>query len=201
MNLTTFISILIVVCYTCVNHVEGECFEVIRQYFECQYLKMVKRTNPSTGEIFYERNDKLDQNNLNNSIPAIQNLSRMSFDQGMDFIRRIYLETANCTTEVCNCTKFGKIDKEGSYSLFFGNADIFRQSKSIINGLNTKFKSQLMPFESLRGYLGHNHSHLPTLTKFCVDFEYTWVRLKFFKYANSCYAYNHSVSKSIKIKF
>ena len=166
---------LILIClaaFHIIHHVDGRCFQVIQRHFQC--LNRINTRNNTLNDTFY------------------QNLSRMTFDQGMDFIRKIYLDNANnCTSDYCKCAdllNLNKLVSGGDFGMLFRNATIFAYLKTVISDFNKTFQSQQLPDREIQRMM--TNSNLPTLTNFCTRFEYTSNRFNFYNTTRQCDKYN-----------
>ena len=195
MKLNIFIcSIFLLAGLDFINRVDGICFDLVKKFFECQHLKMVRGVG-MFGDIEYFSNPNISNNTLDDAFYK-RNLSNMTFDQGMDLIRQIYIQTNNCSSEFCKCVSSNIIDKLfPNHSMFFRNATNFPHVKSILAGFNKHYESQLLPLEEIHFWVNfEDHDHM-SLAEFCVDLEYTWMRALFYKNFGECQVYNQTVNK------
>lgn len=176
---------------------EGECFGLVKQYYQCRHLNMTKSMSWFYTE--YIPNSNIPNNTLTDA--HFKNLTRLSFDDGMNLIRRIYVETNNCTSEFCNCVNFNHVDLHGYYSMFFRNSTNYAPSKSILGDFIQKHKSQLLPREDLDPLVNSFGYDLPSLTDFCINVEWSWLRLHMYDKLDTCVKLNQTVINIFSISY
>ena len=123
------LALIAFICFVCLRgQVNGQTFELIRQYYECQNLTMYYEV--SRG--IYIRDTSLPDNYLDDSFYQRLGLANMTYDQGMNLIRKIYPDTRNCTTRFCNCVSWGFIDGlfDPNYQRIYNNYSIFFRNES-----------------------------------------------------------------------
>ena len=183
MKLIFFFYILFMAALNLTTQVDGICFDLVQQYFQCKRLKMV-----FTEEEGWIPNSKIKNNFLNDTFYQRQNLSRMSLDDGFALIRKIYTETSDCESDFCDCVNiesFNEIAGEFTdFSILFTNSTNFPHVKTIISEFNQKYKSNLLPFEEIQEIVDKN-SDSSTLAKFCIDIEWSFEKFSF--YFSTCY--------------
>ena len=96
----------------------------------------------------------------------------------------------------------GVIDKWGRPSLLFRNNSIFIQMKIILSAFNNKFKSALLPYSQLTNQFSQS-SNLTTLNQFCVNYDYSYMRIDYYDYNQTytCYQYVDETVKEKKLVF
>ena len=174
--LSLIVPILLVVILSRDNQVNGECFELVQQYYECKHLVMVLDKNNQT----YIPSTLVPNNILNDAFYKNLNLAEKTFDEAMQLFWQIYNET-NCHTEFCKCLSTGIIDyykggKENKFSLYFRNAINFEQIKIILSDFLERFEPSLKPYSDLEMFFkekAHSNQVLPTLAQFCMKYDYT----------------------------
>ena len=172
------------------NQFNCDTLSIIRQYFECQYLEMY--LSSSDWVPYYVRNESIPNNQLDDSFYKSKGLDKMTFDQGMDLIRQIYLDTQD-NSYLSNCTSKGFIVFCNSANLF-RNASNFAGMKTIIAAFNRKYESSLKSLnDSLSVY--SNGQAYPSIVKFLMTNEYTGRKLAFYNRKFDCFAndYNENV--------
>ena len=181
---TTLAYAVLIAFFLSLNQVDCQCVDLIQQYFQCKYLKMISYSNYSSISYSslpaYIPDPSIANNQLNDTFYQSQNLSQMTFDQAMQFFWKIYNETNNCNSSFCVCVSKGVIDKWGPKpSLLFRNNSIFTQMKIILSAFNTKFKPALLPYSQLK-YLFISTLNLTTLNQFCVNYDYSFGRTNYY---------------------
>ena len=159
------------------NQVNGECFRLVQQYYECKHLVMVEQENNET----YIPSTLVPNNILNDAFYKSLNLDEKTFDEAMDLFWQIYDETNNCNTDFCKCVSTGiinwyKYGRENKFSLYFRNATNYEQMKIIVSEFLEKFESTLKPYSELEMIFKaqtHSDQVLPTLAHFCMKYDYT----------------------------
>ena len=177
------------------NQVNGECFELVQQYYECQYLEMRNPNNGHSIPIPYEPNPLIDNNILDDTFYQNISLNEWTFDEAMDLFWEIYNSTNNCNTELCKCISTGIIDqykygREGRFSLYFRNRTNFEQVKIIVSEFIDKYQSAISSYTDLEEFFKaktHSNQTLPTLAEFCMKYEYTDERFIYYKDSNDCF--------------
>lgn len=180
----SFFEILTTIVFGCIlKEIECGSFELIKQYYECKLLKMINSSER------YIPDSTIPNNTLED--PFYQNFSKMTFEQGLELIQQIYLQTNLCANEFCNCVNPSRIDT--NKSLFFHNTINFQQVKTIISEFNSKFDSKVRSFEDIYYYINSKAQDLPALADFSILVDYTWLRPGFYENTPECYVYNTTV--------
>lgn len=176
-----------------ITQVELRCYDLVKQYYECQNLTMTKM-NYSMNQVYYYPNYSIPNNKLNDSFYQRLGLENMTFNRAMDLFRLIHTRTNNCTTEFCNCVSFHHIDTSNSYfSIYFRNETNFLQFRDIVASFINKFRNFMYSLNSTQLRLSYSYEH-PTLSRFCMTNEYTTQRLRYYNYSlMSCVYRNYSV--------
>lgn len=186
------------------EQVNGQCYDLIKQYYECKYLRMSKQNN-SWGDIDYRpvksRNHR-HPNKLDDKFYRRQGLAKLDFDESMRLFRKIYDETENCHSKFCKCVSFKHIDYYNNYSIWFRNETNYKQVKRIISAFNEKFESKKLSFHDVFNPVIYSarpiepnpffEPQLKTINKFCYHNDYSWARLNYYNYTISCYNFNYS---------
>lgn len=165
--------------------VDALSFELIKQYYECKLLHMIT-TKDALGK-YYIPDPSKPNNTLNDSFYRSLNLTNMTLNEATSFIRNIYTDLNKCTgssAKLCKCVKSKRFEK--NYALLFLNNTISSQARPIITGLTNKFRPNLLPLNRLQNFFV-NGSSLPTLLRFCVEFDYTDLRLSFYNNTLVCH--------------
>ena len=198
-NIKTTLAYVVMVAFLAFNQVDCQCVDLVQQYFQCKYLKMIfnNSNNYSYSSMSYSStpayipDPSIANNQLNDTFYQNQNLSKMTFDQAMQLFWKIYNETNNCNSSFCDCVSKGLIDQHGQKpSLLFRNNSIFTQMKIILSAFNSKFKPALLPYSQLT-YLFYQTPNLTTLNQFCVNYDYSYSRVMYYNSTqmNSCLQY------------
>lgn len=176
MNEINLISIMFAAILSFPVSTNADCFDLIQQYYHCKNLKMIQNQIGPIRNWYPDPKQPITM--LPESFYAAQGLSTMSFEQSMSLIQKIHKES-NCNSNFCKCVSIGHIDRpgEGQYSLFFRNDVKFAQTKSIISHFNLNMAQYRLSFDQLKN---HWNSNLPTLTRFCLQNEFTYKRFSFF---------------------
>ena len=185
------VQMLLLVTLSRDNQVNGECFELVQQYYECKNLVMVLDKNNQT----YIPSTLVPNNILDDAFYENLNLDGKTFDEAMDLFWQIYDETNNCNTELCKCVSTGIIDKyiggkKHKFSLYFRNATNYEQMKIILSDFLEKFKSTLKPYSDLEMFFkekAHSNQVLPTLARFCMKYDYTDERFIYHNNSLDCF--------------
>lgn len=180
------------------TQVDGICFDLVQQYFQCKRLKMV-----FTEEEGWMPNSKIKNNFLNDTFYKSQNLSRMSLDEGFALIKKIYTETSDCESDFCDCVSvesYSQIAGEfADFSILFTNSTNFPHVKTIISEFNNKNRPNLLPFEEIRAIVDKN-SESSTLAKFCIDIEWSLEKYSYYQeIENDCHNENKTVNNALVI--
>ena len=186
----------------------GQCFDLIRQYNQCKHLKMEFKKSgykqvlvPCITMYAIDSQEKYFVNYTANSDLTDRYYRKlmskeMNFNKAMKLFRKIYTETDNCTSEFCKCVSLDVIDYHGNYSLFFRNKDVYPHVKRIIEDFNKQFESNLKPYSELwykKEFEPYPNQNLSSLTQFCIKYDYSYnrygyysegVRGQFFRYRN-----------------
>ena len=107
--------------------------DIIRRYYECQHLKMVKSSE--SGK--YIPDALIVGNNLNESFFEAK-IGKLTLEKSLDLQRNIYKSVYNCSSQFCQCV--GLIDNEmpESYLIYFRNDDLFAEyKKAVLNYTKT----------------------------------------------------------------
>lgn len=168
--------------------VEGQSYDLVRQYGWCKNLTMILYNSTYTPP-FYMPDPNVPNNILNDTYFQKMNLSSMSFYDAMNFFRRIYLETNNCSSRFCNCVSWDVIDAHGAYSVVFRNDTNFHQVVSLVELFLEKLKPKLLPYSVLQySYPFYDSPNLTTLVQFSIKNDYSSNRMAFYN-TTSCYGY------------
>ena len=186
------------VCFN--GQVNGQTFELFKQYYECRNLTMI--LNGQT----YVRDTSLPDNYLDDSFYQRLGLANMTYDQGMNLIRKIYTDTRNCTTRFCNCVSWGFIDGlfdpnyqriYNNYSIFFRNesnypgvrlivSEFYNETKWNLQSLNTIFYTFSNSYYTYDYGVYRRAFEYPSIIKFLLVHDFTRARLRTLKYSPSC---------------
>ena len=188
------ILILTVFCLVLLglDQVNGQCYDLIQQYYQCKHLRMVKQTPTLFASILptkYKPDLYVPDNELTDRFYRKLNSNDMNFDKAMKLFRKIYTETNNCKSEFCECASLGIIDFSANYSMYFRNEDVFPHAKNIIESFNKKFESKLLPFNVLKNefeFYPYSGQNLSSLIQFCINHDYSKNRLSYYKNNFTC---------------
>lgn len=177
------------------TNVDCQCYDLIKQYFECKYLNMSIRNN--TWQMLDYLPDSSKPNNYLSDRVYKRYLNKMNFNEAMQLFQKIYKITENCSTEFCKCVAWKHIDKNIKYSIFFRNETNFKQVKKILLSFNLRFKDDILPFKQLEHMYMYDGPPgdwplYPSLTKFCIKYDYSRTRLGFYNFNSSCDNPNYS---------
>ena len=189
------VQMLLLVTLSRDNQVNGECFELVQQYYECKHLVMVLDENNQT----YIPSTMVPNNILTDEFYKNLNLTEKTFDESMDLFWQIYNETDNyCDSKFCKCVSTGIINiykegKQNRFSLYFRNATNYEQIKIILSEFLEKFESTLKPYSDLEKFFkekAHSNQVLPTLAQFCMKYDYTDERFIYHYDSLDCFTDN-----------
>lgn len=143
----------ILITFVCLNvrfntNAYKEPYNLVRKSYECKYGTQLK-------DSFYQS----------------LGLAKMNFNQSMSLLRKIYLDTNNCTSVWCKCTKSGKTKLE--FANFFLNQTNFEAIKAIIFDYNIKMTKYLKPMSDLLASYDDGQ-RFPTLVNFSVPLEWNY---------------------------
>lgn len=170
--------------------VHSECTEIVSQYFKCKHLKMIKSGS------YYKPDPTVPDNKLDDAFYRSQGLQYMGIGQAMDLIRNIYRENAECEDpKFCDCVSNRKRDwtfwVRNSSAIFLKN-EIVESTKEILADFVDLYRGDLLPYEEIEWYYGSSETESPTLDRFCIDHEYSFYRIYFYKgQLESCVSYPH----------
>lgn len=175
----------VAVLFTCALYSSVNCYDdqiasnLIQNFFSCNN-KLVSNKASNDSKSNHQR---LQQTDLENSFFTDLGLEKMSFDQGMGLIRKIYTDTNNCESDFCNCVYIPG-DK---YNIFFKNDINFEGLKSILKGFNEKYykKEHLKNLINAAKFVKNGEKY-PTLVEFLMKFDYTRNKLNFFNRLPNC---------------
>lgn len=156
------------------------CFDLIHQYYQCKTLKMIARRDRFGPLYVPDRN--VTNNTLNDEFYQTLGLQKKTFDEAIDLIKSIYVETKN-NTELFKCVGSRLID---NYALMFLNETITNQSKPIITSFANRFRPNLLPFRILQQMFAKGQN-LTTLVQFCINYDYTYRRTSYYNNTQTCY--------------
>lgn len=146
--------------------------QLIQQWYECQNLTMYKKFDLYEG-FYYAINTSIPNNTLDDSFYQRQNLTNKTFDQAMEMIRRMHVDTNNCTTRFCDCVRSGRRGQVlVKYGIFFSNASNFAGVKSIVSAFYNRYKTLMKPFD-LAIWSINNGLVYPSIGKFVINNDYT----------------------------
>lgn len=188
---------------------QSHMLTLIKKYYECNnYFKM--KNDSESHQPVNEIDDSIPNNFLDSSFFLSLGLGNMTFDQGMEFIRKIYLDVDNCTSELCKCVDLDGLEYIYKYSLFFRNQSNFLGVKSIISEFNKKYnnKNYLKPLTNIidqinnsDDYYHYNYVNSTKDLNFYLNVDYTDYRLDFYnKKYPSCYIQTDEKVKFLKNK-
>lgn len=193
-------SVLVLATIGCWNRVDAQCFAVLRQYYECQNLKMVKINDPRFGP-YYRPDPHASSNNvLDDSFYQKLGLASMNSNEAMNLIKKIYQETStgSCESEACKCVVQRYMAWTYQYhdpmAILF-RAENFEQTKEIIEALDQSLADQRHPSAQLQMSSAFGGGqNLSTLSEFCIRNEYSEMRLSEYKNPWACFKIDEKVS-------
>lgn len=194
MRISTFLIIALISLKT-IDEINGQCMDLVQQYYQCKYLKM-KKTEKFWGEV-YEPDPSIANNALNESFYVGKSVNKMNFDKAMTLFETIYLESDNCTqskNEFCECVSLGHIDQHGNYSIYFRNRTNFVNAKKVIKAFVDKFKPKLLSYGDLQyhwNFYQFSTLNLTSLIHFCMEYDYSENRLQYYNTTYSCFGYDN----------
>ena len=197
--MTIKIAIFIALAIISINkQVDCQCANLIQQYYQCKHLKMTNNTSDSYKNYgigpAYVPDASIPNNQLTDTFYKSLNLGKMTFDQAMQLFWNIYNETNNCKSKFCDCVSKGLIDQTTSGTVAFRNSTIYPQMKSILLDFINKNKHFHLPYSQLSSYF-YLTQDLPTLNQFCVNYDYSEMRLTY--YSNTRFCNSSPISLSL----
>lgn len=197
--------IFLLVTTLAVNRVENSITQTLKQYFECQNLKMNK-SRVGTREMYIP--DTTIANNTLMDEFYRRVLSNITYDQAMALVRRVYNETGRtCVTEFCKCTQSMYLSRDTDFSPLFRDDIYFVQSKRIVSSFIEKFKSNFRPQYNVTIARVIGRTDLLSLIDFFVKFEFSLSRILLFESSFIFREFPFSIEKStnrevcIELKF
>lgn len=191
--------IILTVALLGLTQVNGECFDLVHQYYQCKHLKMVNKYAEYGFAFKYKPDSSVPNNALTDKFYQKLTSNEMNFDKAMNLFRKIYTETNNCSSEFCRCVSQQIVDENGKYSMYFRNETIFPHAKKIIEAFIKKFESKLRNLKNaseFQYYFNENWKedifintrdpNLKSLAQFCVNHDYTKNRLIYYHNNFSC---------------
>lgn len=172
---------LIVLLLITFHLVDSQCFDLVNQYYQCRNLTMIK-SRDRLGEI-YLPDAKVPNNTLSDSFYKSLGLDSMTFNQAINQFKSIYTEIVSCKNSTfCDCigSRYSK-----NYAQLFTNDTILNQARPILSSFVTKNQASLLDFSILQNMFSDG-IRLPTLAKFCVNYEFAGSRLTFYKNLFKC---------------
>ena len=193
-DIKTTIKLVIFITFLAIfsdSRVDCQCANLVQQYYQCKYLKMTNNTDflyvlYGYGPA-YVPDASIPNNTLNDTFYQNLNLGQMTFDQAMQLFWNIYNETNNCNSAFCDCVIKGILDQATATpaKINFNNATIYPQMKSILQAFLNKYKPFLSPYSQLTSYFSATQN-FPTLNQFCVNYDYSKMRLLYYSNTRSC---------------
>lgn len=190
--MTIKIAIFIALAIISINkQVDCQCANLIQQYYQCKHLKMTNNTSDSYKNYgigpAYVPDASIPNNQLTDKFYKGLNLGQMTFDQAMQLFWNIYNETNNCNSAFCDCVIKGILDQATATpaKISFNNATIYPQMKSILQAFLNKYKPFLSPYSQLSSYFSATQN-FPTLNQFCVNYDYSKIRLAYYSNTQFC---------------
>lgn len=202
---------LLIVCITVVIGLVGrakatsECRSLVRQYFECQQLKMTKMTDfLAPNAYYYVPSLEVEDNILTDEFYQTSGIGNMRFGEALAFIKSIYRQVdTSCNTEFCDCVRnrmLGSSYWERNYSSIFLQQNRLDQMQPILLSFNEKYQEDMLSYKDISSWLFYSsaRNNLSTLNQFCIDYEYTYYRVYFYDNdLDSCIDYsNYYVRKT-----
>lgn len=172
-----------------IQQINGQSFDLIKQYYECKHLKMIVKSD--WKGTYYARDESISGNKLNDTFFQNLGLTKMTFDQGMNFIKKIYTDTNKCYTLFCNCTSWSFIESFNttnnnynvkSYKIYFRNESNFAGIKDILLRFYKEYQANLFDSNN-QNDLSYEYldKEYPTISKFLMRFDYTPSKGFYFK--------------------
>lgn len=191
------VVVLLLASLACFGQVNSACFDLTKQYFECYLLNM---TLIDDGWRQYYAPDPNIEGNFLDDYGYDYFLGDFTLEDGLELMRWINQEIANCDTETCQCIKQRKTqfwNNDDVYSVFFETDQNFDDVKSIISSVDNALENDRIPAEELQNYWGFGSSevNLTSLTEFCSKAEYTMIRASVYRDYYSCSNYDDKVNE------
>lgn len=185
-SLVLFVSMSTLVL---INRVESECNDKLVQYYQCKNLKMAKHNY--SGHVWFYPNSSIPNNTLTDAF-FNRTLSNKTFNQAMDIIRQVYLEST-CNNDTCLCIR-ARSDGDyyaAKYREFFINSTTYTQFRNII--LTFINNNKQFMYRDWREWSIYNN--FPSVHSFCHNNEFTSTRFYYYNQSvTNCKMYNESVS-------
>lgn len=184
--------ILILVFASLTTFIDAQCVDLVHHYYQCKNLKMVDKTTLKNGinfiyDSFYSYNEiyipdpSIPNNSFNDSFYKSLKLDEKNFDWAMNIFRDIYIETDNCTSQFCTCMN-KTLSLYKNFKPFFRNEKIFHSMKQIIGSYIRKYNSSLLSYNEITKKIKNKlYNKLPSLAKFCINYNYHPSRLNYYK--------------------
>ena len=203
-NKIILLTLLVCLGYSNSDYVTQDAVSILNQYFQCKILSMTQITD--FQGTYYIPNPNIANNTLTDEFYQTNGFGNMTFNESMVFIRNIYLELDNCTSEFCNCTKWVFIDHHNVYgnsqfsrfANFFKNEINFKEITSIIAIFGYNYLLSMKPMEDLIGQYDLGFK-FPTLAKFAVYADFSNMRANMYDY-NWCPGIN-TINQTVFISF
>lgn len=182
---------LIVLVSRLFNQADTLCIDILDQYFSCRNLNpiLIMKNSPFNSADWFKFSGS-----LNDSFYETV-LANNTFDEAMKLFQHIAIENnQSCTSLACNCTRSNSLDISKAFSFYFLNTTYFPQVTDIISNATNKYQL-LTPLEiySITGQFyplfdETIYHHLPTLTDYCLENDFTFNRIYNYKETHACYA-------------
>lgn len=199
-SITGLLTLVVVVVILNVNiSVDCQCYMIIKQYYECKHLKMIRGE-----ESGFVPNPNVANNTLDDSFYE-STLSEMTVSEALQLVQLI-LKTARRTGAQCNrlcrCMKDTvRQENQEFYPAFFKGPKELSATTQILEEFISEASWAMKPEELI---ISEQYSYpsinLPSLVRFCINNDWNNVRSNF--YYNSLYDISGSVDYEVsKIKY
>lgn len=175
-----FLTILIVMIVR-INRTSNSSITLIKQYYECKNLKMIKQE--SHHGIIYLPDPSVAKNRLDDSFYERLGFANMTFDEAMELVKKIYNESTNDPTkpdkdDFRTCVRSYARGDRDDHSEMFRNETILEQAKHIVSLFIKKNKKYTLPEREIqRKFREWRMSFAPALIKFLVNNDYSLDRI------------------------
>lgn len=189
-------NILKLVLFSLVNLTCAQIYPFVKQYHECETLKMIRSTD-EYGFVSYSPDPKLPNNSLPDSFYARAGYDTMSLDESMKLFKTIFDRLPrNCTTEMCKCVRQAATSAE-YYSIFFDSDENAYAMALVISALDATLRADRVSFEEYaQSYL--DLKNYPALSRFAYNNEFTSFRASQYNKYYICTGQSYSNVKLFK---
>lgn len=169
--------------------VDAQCYNLVRQYFECRNLTMHSVAAVGSFGIQIKKYMPVSRvaNNFLDDEFFAKELANLDIDAALALFQTIFATTSDssCTSEFCECVRSGIEDKRNRYAMLFSEKSIIEQVKNIMTEFNQKYAND--PIDN-----DIEHFKLPSLKKFCSLYDFSTERFWFRSKSLPCL--NHKIN-------